>query len=77
MNLKLKKATKHERKNLLKLACSTGAYYPETNTITVDTTQSRSTIYTTIIHEMGHALGMNEKEARQFTNKALDIALKQ
>lgn len=73
MNLKLKKATKHERKHLLKKACSTGAYYPEINTITVDTTQSRPTIYTTIIHELCHVVGMGEKEATQFTNKAINL----
>ncbi len=71
--IKLKRATKHERKNLLKLCCSTGAYYPLENTIVVDHTQSLKTIYLTIIHEFCHVLGMNEKQAEQFTNKAMRL----
>lgn len=70
MEFKLKRATKNERKNLLKFSCSTGAYYPSEKTIVVDHTQSRPIIYLTIIHELCHALGMNEKEAEQFTSKA-------
>lgn len=73
MGYKLKRATKHERKNLLKFSCSTGAYYPSEKTIVVDHTQSRETIYLTIVHELCHALGMNEKEAEQFTSKAEGI----
>ena len=71
--IKLKKATKHERKNLLKFCCSTGAYYPTEKTIVVDHTQSKPTIYLTIIHELCHALGMNERQAEQFTTKAVNL----
>jgi predicted Zn-dependent protease len=74
--LKLKKATKHERKNLLKLCCSTGAYYPTEKTIVVDTTQNKETILLTIIHELGHGLGMNEKQSEDLTNKAMALSLK-
>ena len=69
MNLKIKKASKHERKYLLKKAGSEGAFYPEKEMIVVDTTKSRPVILATVIHELGHRLGMNEKEAREFTAK--------
>lgn len=69
MNLKIKKASKHERKHLLKKAGSEGAFYPEKGMIVVDTTKSRPVILTTIIHEMSHILGLNEKEAKEFTKK--------
>ena len=69
MNLKIKKASKHERKHLLKKAGSEGAFYPEKEMIVVDTTKSRPVILLAIIHEMGHVLKMNEKEAEEFTSK--------
>jgi len=74
MKLKIRKATKHERKHLLKKSGSDGAFYE--NTIVVDATKSRLKILLAVIHELCRTREMSHQEATNFENRVLNIALK-
>lgn len=73
--IKVRKATKHERKYLLKEAGSDGALY-ETKEIIVDATRNKEAIFLAIIHELCEALGMAHEEAVKFEERVLKIVEK-